>query len=66
LRDLEPLSLLEEVVLLGFRTGEESLEPRGEGAMEFVADDCLDVWLSDASVEMVAVELAMEFSGVSD
>jgi hypothetical protein len=49
-RDLELLSLLVDVVRLGWRVGDDSREPRGECVTDVFADDCWDdFWLSSGT-----------------
>lgn len=43
-RDLDPLSLLEDVVRRGLRVGDDSREARGEVVTEVFADDSCDVF----------------------
>lgn len=46
-RDLELLSLLLDVVLLGLRVGDDSRDSCGDWETEVLADDCWDdLWLS--------------------
>ena len=43
LRDRVPGNLFAEAVLRGRRVGEESLEAKGEGPIELLAEDCFEV-----------------------
>lgn len=58
-RDRVPDNRFAEAALRGRRVGEESLEAKGEGPMELLAEDCFEFWLP-----VVALEDVAEGSGV--
>lgn len=49
-----PANRFAEAALRGRRVGEESLEAKGEGPTELLAEDCFEFWLPVVALEDVA------------